>query len=80
MNDYQAPAGRPYRDWRSVFDDAQTMRLAAFNTGFIAGALKNNTQPETFPPHRDAAERYEYAVMAFHFEPDTRRYPHRRRV
>ena len=35
------------------------------------GALKNNAQPESFPAHRHPEDRYEYAVMAFHFEHPT---------
>ena len=71
METYQAPRGTPYRDWHAVFDDAQPMRWTAFNTGQISGALRNNAQPESFPIHRDPEERYEYAVMAFHFEHPT---------
>jgi glyoxylase-like metal-dependent hydrolase (beta-lactamase superfamily II) len=71
METYQAPSGKAYRDWQAVFDDAQPLPWTAFNTGHISGALKNNAQPESFPAHRDPAERYEYAVMAFHFRHPT---------
>jgi hypothetical protein len=54
-----------------VFDDAQPLPWTAFNTGYISGALKNNAQPESFPAHRNPADRYEYAVMAFHFRHPT---------
>ncbi len=66
METYQAAKGKTYRDWRAVFDDAQPLPWTAFTTGHIYGALKNNALPESFPPHRNPAERYEYAVMAFH--------------
>lgn len=68
MEIYQAPNGQPYRDWEPVFDDAQPLPWTAFNTGYITGALQNNAQRESFPPHRNPADRYEYAVMAFHFK------------
>ncbi len=67
METYHAPGGTTYRDWRAVFDDARDLPWTAFNTGHIHGALQNNAQPESFPPHRDPAALYEYAVMAFHF-------------
>ncbi len=65
------PDGKPYHDWHAVFDDAQPMPWKAWNTGYISGALKNNAQPESFPPHRNPTERYNYAVMAFHFRHQT---------
>ncbi len=72
METYQAPNGKSYRDWQAVFDEGQPLPFTAFNTGYISGALKNNAQPASFPPHRDPEERYEYAVMAFHFRHPTR--------
>jgi hypothetical protein len=71
MEPHQVPNGKPYRNWRAVFDDAQPLPWTAFNTGCISGALQNNAQPESFPPHRNPADRYEYAVMAFHFRHPT---------
>ena len=71
METYQVPNGKPYRNWQAVFDDAQPLPWTAFNTGYISGALQNNAQPESFPPHRNPADRYEYAVMAFHFRHPT---------
>ena len=71
METYQVPNGKPYRNWQAVFDDAQPLPWTAFNTGYILGALQNNAQPESFPPHRDPTERYNYAVMAFHFRHQT---------
>jgi N-acyl homoserine lactone hydrolase len=71
METYQVPNGKNYRDWQAVFEDAQALQWTAFNTGYISGALKNNTQPDSFPPHRDPEDRYEYAVMAFHFRHST---------
>jgi glyoxylase-like metal-dependent hydrolase (beta-lactamase superfamily II) len=71
MDIYQMPVGKPYGDWQEVFDDAQPLPWTAFNTGHISGALQNNAQPESFPPHRNPADRYEYAVMAFHFRHPT---------
>ena len=71
MRTYQAPTGKPYQNWDEVFGDAQPMPWAAMNTGFISGVLKNNAQPDSFPPHRDPEERYDYAVMAFHFRHPT---------
>lgn len=71
METYQAPTGQHYRDWEAVFDDAQPLPWTAFNTGYITGALLNNAQPDSFPPHRNPADRYEYAVMAFHFRHPT---------
>ena len=56
-----------YQSWQEVFDDAKPMPFTAFNTGHIIGALGNNAQAETFPSHRNPAERYTYAVMVFHF-------------
>ncbi len=41
------------------------------NTAYISGVLRNNAQPDSFPPHRDPTERYDYAVMAFHFRHPT---------
>lgn len=67
MNDYKPPAGRPYKDWQSVFVDARPMPFTAFNTGYIFGALSNNTQVGSLPPHRDPEREFEYPVMAFHF-------------
>ena len=71
METYQVPSGKPYRNWQAVFDDAQPLLWTAFNTGYISGALQNNAQPESFPPHRNPADRYDYAVMAFHFRHPT---------
>lgn len=71
MTANEAPKGMSYRDWQAVFDDGQPLPWTAFNTGHIYGALKNNAQPESFPPHRDPDDRYEYAVMAFHFRHPT---------
>lgn len=71
METYQVPNGKPYRDWQAVFDDAQPLSWTAFNTGYISGALQNNAQPESFPPHRNPTDRYEYAVMAFHLRHPT---------
>jgi glyoxylase-like metal-dependent hydrolase (beta-lactamase superfamily II) len=68
---HNVPDGKSYHDWQAVFDHARPMPWAAFNTGYIYGALKNNAQPESFPPHRDPAERYKYAVMVFHFRHPT---------
>ena len=65
---YRPPKGKSYPDWHAVFDDAQPMTWTVMNTGIISGVLKNNAQPDSFPPHRDPAERYDYAVMAFHFK------------
>ena len=67
METYHAPAGKPYQDWNAVFDDALFMPWTAFNTGYISGVLKNNAQPDSFPSHRDPAERYVYAVMVLQF-------------
>jgi glyoxylase-like metal-dependent hydrolase (beta-lactamase superfamily II) len=67
MEIYRAPTGKPYEDWQAVFGDAQPMPWTAFNTGYISGVLKNNAQPDSFPPNRDPTQRYDYAVMAFHF-------------
>ena len=71
MDTYQAPKGKPYLDWAEVFEDAQSLPWTSMNTGFISGVLKNNALPESFPPHRDPAARYDYAVMAFHFRHPT---------
>lgn len=68
METYEAPNGKSYSDWQAVFDDAQPLPSTAFNTGYIYGSLKNNAQPESFPSYRNPADRYEYAVMAFHFK------------
>jgi len=68
---YQAPKGRSYQDWQAVFGDAQPMPWTAMNTGYISGVLKNNAQPDSFPSHRDPAERYDYAVMTFSFRHPT---------
>src|SRR5210317_418184 len=67
MNIYHVPKGKSYADWQEVFTDSQPMQWGAFNTGYIYGALKNNAQPTSFPPHRNPKERYEYAVMVFYF-------------
>ena len=72
MHHYHPPDGKPYRDWQAVFSDAQPMQWRAMNTGTISGVLKNNAQLDSFPSHRDPRERYDYAVMAFHFEHPTR--------
>lgn len=69
---YEAPTGRTYRDWQAVFDEAQPLQLTGFNTGHIRGALKNNAQPDSFPPHRDPAEAYDYPVMVFRFRHPTK--------
>lgn len=71
MQTYQVPNGKPYHSWQAVFEDAQPLPWTAFNTGYIYGALQNNTQPDSFPSHRNPADRYEYAVMAFHFRHPT---------
>jgi hypothetical protein len=63
---YDVPKGKTYGDWQEVFADSQPMQWGGFNTGRIYGALKNNAQPASFPPHRDPTERYEYAVMVFY--------------
>jgi len=67
METYQAASGKNYRDWQSVFDSAQPLPWTAFNTGYISGALKNNAQAVSFPAHRNPEDKYEYAVMVFHF-------------
>ena len=66
MNIYHVPKGKSYGDWQEVFTDSQPMQWGAFNTGYIYGALKNNAQPTSFPPHRNPTECYEYAAMAFY--------------
>jgi len=71
IDTYQTPSGKIYSDWQAVFHDAQPMPWTAFNTGHIRGALQNNAQPESFPAHRNPADRYEYAVMVFHFRHPT---------
>jgi hypothetical protein len=55
---HMAPSGESYRDWQAVFYDAQPLAWTAFNTGVHLRRANANTQPESFPPHRDPEDRH----------------------